>query len=108
MRCGQNPSLKPQNAMSGTVTHNYYTPGHVCSCRRLPDLRQPSPVLETTNLPPHSHSAQWPREEVLEKNKCGETERKNDNTDKTNRHLPSASGTALQLNTATNFPVCEQ
>jgi len=34
-------------------------------------------------------------EETLEKNKSGETLRKNDNTDKTNRHLPSASGTAL-------------
>lgn len=40
------------------------------------DLRQPGPpnsVLETTNLPPHSHSVQWPREEALEKNKCGKT-----------------------------------
>lgn len=25
MRCGQNPSLEPQNAVKGTVTHHYNT-----------------------------------------------------------------------------------
>lgn len=53
MRCGQNPSLKPQNAMKGTVTHHYYTPGHVRSRRRLPDLRQPSPP-PAPNLKPQT------------------------------------------------------
>lgn len=76
MRCGQNPALEPQNAVKGTVTHHYNTPGRVRSRLRPPDLRQPSPSsseLETTNLPPLIHSVQWPREEVLEQNKCGKT-----------------------------------
>lgn len=59
MRCGQNPSLEPQNAMKGTATHHYYM--------YTSDLRQPSPLrseLRTTNLLPYNHPAQWPREEV--------------------------------------------